>query len=401
MVKLVVSFFILSFIIIITVCYVSYLNSSSSMERIIYVKLSGSLSHKKIIITEYLQSIIRDVIYLSSRDGVIAMNLFRDYDKSEGMSQLNINTEKYKTLCAKIDRPFNEIDDIYKDFEDILFICPDHGHVLYSLRKGKEFGADLMTGPYKDSALGKLWLKVMKEKKVSMCDYSYYEPAGKIVFFIGAPVLNERNEIRGVIAVRLSPEKINNILKVSVTVGKTEETYLVGKDLLARSDLLDTPSAILNQKVDTESVKLAFNNEKGSKIIFDYRNKKVLSSYSPMELKETPGVDWVIISEVDLSEAMLPIMELEYNLLKIGFIALFLSLLLGYVIAKSIAAPIRRISLEAVKVGSGDLTGNITCDDRSDEVGCNDMGVQKNGGKSPETNSGNYRRNHCSLFSSK
>ncbi|MEQ8186361.1 MAG: methyl-accepting chemotaxis protein [Candidatus Eremiobacterota bacterium] len=379
MIKLMLAFFIFSSVTVIAICYMSYIRSSSSMERIIYIKLSGSMSHKKIIITRYFQSIINASLYLSSRDGVSVMNSFIACYKKEGTSALDINTEAYKSLCAKTDASFKDIESIYKDFKDILFICSDHGHVLYSLRKGKEVGTDLVTGPYRDSALGNLWMKVMKEKKVSMCDYSYYEPAGDIVYFIGTPVLNDRNEICGVIAIRLSPEDINNILKVNIGVGKTEETYIAGKDLLARSNLISNPSAILKQKIDTEAVNRAFNNEEGSAIIFDYRNKKVLSSYAPMELKETTGLDinWVIISEVDMSEAMAPIMELEYDLLKVGFIALLLSLLISYIIAKRITSPIRKISQEAVRVGAGDLTATITCDDRTDEIGVMTMEFKK------------------------
>ena len=375
MIKLMLAFFIFSSVTVIAICYMSYIRSSSSMERIIYIKLSGSMSHKKIIITRYLQSIINASLYLSSRDGISVMNSFRTCYKKEA----KINTEEYKSLCARTDASLKEIESIYKDFKDILFICPDHGHVLYSLKKGKEFGTDLVTGPYRDSALGNLWMTVMKEKKVSMCDYSYYEPAGDIVYFIGTPVLNDRNEICGVIAIMLSPEHINNILKVNIGVGKTEETYIAGKDLLARSSLISNPSAILKQKIDTEAVNRAFNNEHGSAIISDYRNKKVLSSYAPMELKNTTGLDinWVIISEVDMSEAMAPIMELEYDLLKVGFIALLLSLLISYIIAKRISSPIRKISQEAVRVGAGDLTATITCDDRTDEIGVMTMEFKK------------------------
>lgn len=46
-------------------------------------------------------------------------------------------------------------------FDDVLVISADTGHVLYTYEKKNDFGANLAVGEYKDSALAKLWRKVL------------------------------------------------------------------------------------------------------------------------------------------------------------------------------------------------------------------------------------------------
>lgn len=118
-------------------------------------------------------------------------------------------------------------------------------------------------------------------------------------------------------------------------LGKSGETYLVGRDFLMRSlsrFLVEDPTkyaetlrslgmdaaainrikqydtSILQQPVRTEAATAALTGKAGTQIINDYRNIPVLSSYAPLRLE---GLDWVILSEMDLAEAYAPIYLFE------------------------------------------------------------------------------------------
>ena len=95
-------------------------------------------------------------------------------------------------------------------------------------------------------------------------------------------------------------------------LGKTGETYLVGSDLLMRSDSYLDPihhsvkasfTDPIKGKVDTIAVSDSLKGESGSKIIMDYNNNLVLSSYLPIQLE---GFTWALIAEIDMSEAFAP-----------------------------------------------------------------------------------------------
>lgn len=85
---------------------------------------------------------------------------------------------------------------------------------------------------------------------------------------------------------------------------------------------LDT--SILLQKVDTEAARSATRGITGTKIIKDYRNQDVLSSYSPLKIE---GLNWGIIAEIDLPETYQHIYQFQQYLL----IAItILAILIGY-----------------------------------------------------------------------
>lgn len=86
-------------------------------------------------------------------------------------------------------------------------------------------------------------------------------------------------------------------------LGETGETYLVGQDFLMRSDSrFIQESVVLKNRVETTASRDALAGQSNCKLIRDYRNKKVLSAYTPVEISE--GVRWALIAEIDKSEAL-------------------------------------------------------------------------------------------------
>ena len=71
-------------------------------------------------------------------------------------------------------------------------------------------------------------------------------------------------------------------------MGDTGETYLVGQDMLMRSDSRFTDeSTVLQQTVQTPTVASALAGERGMSYIQDYRGVEVMSVYLPMPVGDT------------------------------------------------------------------------------------------------------------------
>lgn len=148
-------------------------------------------------------------------------------------------------------------------------------------------------------------------------------------------------------------------------LGKTGETYLVGADYFMRSSSRFKDNSIFNIKAKTDAVLSAFNDSVGTKEILDYRNILVLSSFSKVNIK---GLNWVILSEIDTKEAMVPIHLIINDIL---FMSLILSiLLLGLVelLSSKITAPIKKLKLASDKISEGQL-GKYIDDNSNDEIG--------------------------------
>ncbi|WP_177419521.1 cache domain-containing protein [endosymbiont of Lamellibrachia barhami] len=128
-------------------------------------------------------------------------------------------------------------------YYDIFLVEPENGNIVYSVFKEIDFGTSLLTGPHADSGLGEAFRSAMKAEKpdnVSIIDFKSYGPSyNDQAAFIASPVFDDENRV-GVLIFQMPVDRLNGIMTSGgkwqeVGQGKTGETYLVGKDLTARS----------------------------------------------------------------------------------------------------------------------------------------------------------------------
>jgi len=177
-------------------------------------------------------------------------------------------------------------------------------------------------------------------------------------YYLSTPVLFN-NKIAGYISLLVSTKAINNIMLVNSSetgLGETGESYLVGHDFYMRSDSRFIPNSLMKQVVKTIASRKALEGNQGIEIINDYRNIPVLSSYSRLNAH---GVNWVIIAEIDLKEAMIPVEKIRNDILFLSIIVILFILGITYVIARTISQPIIRLKNASVKVGEGDFNTRV------------------------------------------
>ena len=70
----------------------------------------------------------------------------------------------------------------------------------------------------------------------------------------------------------------------------------------------------------------ALNSEVSSGIIEDYRGIPVYSAYQKLQI---PGLNWVILSEIDVEEATIPLAEMRRKLILITLVVIVLAFLIS------------------------------------------------------------------------
>ena len=70
-------------------------------------------------------------------------------------------------------------------------------------------------------------------------------------------------------------------------------------------------------------------------------------------LKKEFGLDWLVLAEIDDSEAFYPVKLLALRIILIGISIGVVVAVIAYFVARSIAYPVRRLSEQIVKVGNG------------------------------------------------
>jgi len=280
---------------------------------------------------------------------------------------------KYHQLFKKMIEKFG--------YYDLFLINPKTSEIVYTVYKEIDFGASLNTGILAETNFSKLVNTVKKNPHrgvVQIVDYQPYQPSYMApAAFVAAPIYNGENLV-GILAIQLPIDQINRVLTSNNNwqndgLGNTGETYIVGYDLLMRSNsrlLLEDSQAYINilksqnvsdetirlleqlktsiflQMVNTESARLAIKQQSGTLIINqNYQDKAVLSSYAPLKIA---GVDWAIISELGLSEAYQPIYKLQRVLIIATIVLSLVIAILANFLARKFVNPIE----ELVKVSN-------------------------------------------------
>ncbi len=266
-------------------------------------------------------------------------------------------------------------------FEDLLLIR--NGLVLYSVSGSDAVGRAI--GELGAPTLIAANQAIEQGAQAHLTEYGpYADPAGVAAFAV-APII-DRDRRLGMVAARLSISKLDEIMTgggrwSSEGLGDSGETYLVGEDLLMRSDsrfLITSPdeyfrqlaslgvpsehverirtrgTTVLTQSVDTPAVRRALAGESGLAQVLDYRGISVLSAYAPLQIS---GLRWVLLSEIDADEALAPVAELRLQtaLLALAVSSVFLGI--GYIFSKRTTGPLAALTRSVERFGRDDWQG--------------------------------------------
>ncbi|MGB5866656.1 MAG: methyl-accepting chemotaxis protein [Arcobacteraceae bacterium] len=319
-----------------------------------YAKLTAMRDIKKNQIENFFDEINGDISVLSH-----ASNLHLIFDELNSVDeQLNIDPKgKYPTenpivkkITNKHEKYFEQYVQTY-GYYDVFLIDAKDGHVIYSQAKESDYGANLRTGDLKNSGLGDVFFKTIKNQKTSIVDMKPYAPSsGAPAMFIGTPMKSEANVIEAVLVLQINDSSINKIMKFRVGSGATEETYLVGNDKLMRSDsYLDPKYHSLKAsfgnptkgKVDTLAVRNALDGKSGTEVIDDYNGNAVLSSYTTVKVSD--DLHWVLLSEIDEDEVMSLSDKIGYDVIIASLVAMIITGLVSiYLLNIALTAPLKQ-----------------------------------------------------------
>lgn len=295
------------------------------------------------------------------------------------------DASSYSRVHARYHPIFRNIVEKYGYYD--MFLIEPEGTIVYTVFKETDFTTNLINGSYNESNLASAIAAARGSKGkgyVKIVDFKPYIPSyGAPAAFIASPIFNDSQFI-GILAFQLPVDKINKVMTGNKSwkqngLGDSGETYLVGSDYLMRSMsrfLIEDPeghaktlrsigtdkktikkikeynTTILLQEVQTKGVKEALLGKQGTQVINDYRNIPVLSSYAPLEID---GLRWVILAEIDVSEAYAPIQTFEK---KVWIGATLIIVLITFVamwVTAIFVKPIDTLIKSADQVGAGEI----------------------------------------------
>ena len=186
-------------------------------------------------------------------------------------------------------------------------------------------------------------------------DYLFDSIENKPRMFISGYSFDNEKSIKNKIALEISIDAINAIMleqNPNDGLGTSGESYIVGPDKFMRSISRFQSKSILTTTVSTIGVEEALKGITGTSVINDYRGIKVLSSYSKLDV---PGLDWVILAEIDYNEAIKSIYFIRNNILFLTILVAFVVFVISFIFSKRITLPLMKLTEAAANIKSGNL----------------------------------------------
>lgn len=313
----------------------------------------------------------------------------------------NLNNAQDKSDYSQFHSQYHPIfRDITEKFgyDDLLLIDFNTEEIIYSVDKKTDFATGLQRGPYRRSNLAAV-VRAVKDNPgkgfVQVVDFKPYAASiGEPTAFLASAIYNGPH-IVGIIVIELPVDELNRILTGNQKwegMGETGEVYLVGADFLMRSlsrSLIQTPqeyeeslrdaglsdrnidliktlnTSILLQPVKTKAANSAIAGVAGTTIVDNYQGISVFSSYEGLKIE---GLEWGIISEINLTEAFTPLYALQTSLIILTAITLLLVIGLSNFVVQNFLKPIQTLIAATNQEQDDNQTLAISWD-RKDEFG--------------------------------
>lgn len=284
------------------------------------------------------------------------------------------------------------------DYEDVLLIDLD-GNVVYSAYKGVDLGTNVVSGQYRFTNLAAAYRDTVRTNLlggVTFTDLEEYPPSLANPAGWAVTPVTQNGHIVGVMAIEVPIDRLAAVMTAdnnwqSGGLGATGEVYLVGSDKVMRSPsrLLREDSAAFEAAardagiggdtvelalargetlgiipVDTVAADSALAGRTGTIIERNYLGKETIAAFGPLGI---PEVDWVVVAEIESTEAFAPVADFTRNLvISSAVLALFVSVL-SLFMARLIVRPMRRLADAAQRIAAGE-TGVTVDAGSSDEL---------------------------------
>ncbi|MGM0922430.1 MAG: methyl-accepting chemotaxis protein [Bacillota bacterium] len=202
------------------------------------------------------------------------------------------------------------------------------------------------------------WYTLAKESADKVVWTEPYKDAVKGTYIVtGAKAIVENNEVIGVIAFDLSLDAVNDIVN-SVTVGYSGYSFLIDQKGIA----LSHPKEQGKDLSKLDFMNSVMENKKG---LVEY----VFESEDRMLYFETINrLNWKVGAVYKYDDLMETANTVSLTSTLITLAALFIAVVIGYFVSRSIVHPIVRIGESAKAVAAGDLTLKVNVSNK-DEVG--------------------------------
>jgi len=209
------------------------------------------------------------------------------------------------------------------------------------------------------------WWQSAREKGIYVGDVYYDESSYTRGIEIGVKVNDEKGNFIGVINAIIAAEEIIREAEIAAKEYKTTEIKLLTKE--GRLIYSSKPFKFL----EDVTMKDFFKKLEGEKGVFisEEGSKKNLFSYIRSKgYLEFEGLQWVLLINHDEEEILASTFMLRNRILFISFILILVTVLIAFILSRSIVKPVIKLRNTALEIAQGNLDKKVKVSS-NDEIG--------------------------------
>lgn len=360
--KLLIAFLCVGIIPLVIVATIALVQSSRALEEAAFEQLTVTAE----VARDQLERAFGDI----NDDTQIVTQTLR-YLRDEILEDADVDVDDVDQILA--DRYGSLLRNIATELEytDLYLIRPD-GEVIFSLSREADYQTNLLTGTFRDTHLGRLVRRTLDSRGYAISDLMPYAPADGAPVLFGANPLVVDDQVALLVVLQVPLQWFNE--RTQVQIGETGEAFLVGSDLLRRSDSIRDPISGTvaasfadpnNGAIDTLPVRAALAGRTGIGLYDDITGEDQLTAYTPVRFGNHT---WALLVEIDDDEALAVVHDLSRLVLLLVFLSLVAIIVVALLITRSIIKPIQQTMLMLQEMGRGRLERRLNMT-RGDEIG--------------------------------
>jgi len=258
-----------------------------------------------------------------------------------------------------------------RNYHDI-FLISKSGDIFFTVAREADLGTNLITGRYRDTALGRAFRRSRMLLQGTVSEASFYPPSNEPAMFLVEPVIRE-GHLEGAIAVQVDNESLYEKITDLTGLKATGETVIgiqdaVGGMVTVIAPLRHRPDAAFKMKIHAGSslgipLQEASSGLTGNGEVIDYRGEPILAAWTYL-----PELKAGMVIKIDASEAFEPLSLMWKTVFTIALLILLLAVGSGILLAGTIANPVTKLTDLIEQYAAGDLSVRSGHDSK-DELG--------------------------------
>ncbi len=330
----------------------------TEMQKTAIQQVSAIADMKAEQIDSYLRERLLDARVIQTASTTrIAMREF-----AQVYAQKGVKSEAYRQLDAQYRDHFKRFveDAGYYD----LFLISTQGQIVYTDAHEADFATNLITGPYRNSGLGRITREALNTLQDDVSDFERYVPSkGAIAAFMAFPIVVE-GKLEGVLALQIYSERVFQVVTDNVGLGASGETVITRlqneRTALVMAPLKHAPDAALELKIPLNKppfavpIQSGLHGERGGGLKTDYRGKEVVAAW-----RYLPRMNWAIEVKMDADEVFAFGQRVRTFSLLILSLTLLAAILGAVLFSRRVVTTLKNLSHSAQHIAAGNLQQRV------------------------------------------